>query len=97
MKNKIKKTTIITKYGWIEKTEEYHKIIDVSQDILMSVDDWVNTNKKLGLKKRRTQCNMCGINFKSINKNESVYLAFTSQGNRFICESCKNSYNKKGE
>lgn len=77
--------TEITPKGWNEIEIKTYVVTGVSKRPLMTVKNWLESSKRLGLS--RSKCQRC-LNKLSNKPEEDVFLIFTDKGNRFVCKSC---------
>jgi len=75
-----------TENGWREISTENIVVEKMSHKPFMSVRQWIDGNKKLGLTRGRTACDRCKRKWETLEGN--VWVAFTNKGNRMVCDDC---------
>ena len=83
----------ITENGWKETIVKYIKVASIGR-ALMTVEKWVESNKRLGFKSlKRKSCNMCKTPWEELDG--CVNLVFCTDGNKMLCDECINTLNKE--
>jgi len=77
----------IFKGSWEEVTTKKITVKAEWKEFLpdMSIRNWIDTNKKLRLNKRKT-CNCCHRNWESLTGN--IHFLQTNKGNKIVCDEC---------
>jgi hypothetical protein len=78
--------TIIKSGGWSEITTKNINITSEPTKPFMTVEKWIESNKKIKLYHKRKSCNCCKTKWEKLTGY--VYLIFTDKGNKTVCENC---------
>ncbi len=86
--------TVKTNIGWEEITTKVFNITTIQDNPYMTVGKWVESNKKIGLYRKRKRCSCCKKAWESIDLNENLYSVFTDKGYKIICHNCYSEFRK---
>ena len=78
----------ITKTGWKETKVKHFNINTIPDKPFMKISNWIESNKLLGLHKKRKSCNCCRVPWEKLNPDDDMYLVFTDKGNKTVCADC---------
>ena len=80
----------ITTTGWKEITTREIKIIGNKWDnptfAHQTTKEWIESNKRVGLSKKRLKCNCCGRPWEDLPGRINFFS--TNKGNKAICDEC---------
>jgi len=86
-----------TENGWKEITTVNINITRIAKRKFFEVENWLETNKRLGLKGEefRTRCQRCKRKWEELTGN--VNLVYTDKGNKALCDQCVDEVNPPPE
>ena len=87
--------TIKTNTGWEDITTKVFKIETIGIKPWMTVGKWIESNKRIGLYRKRKKCNCCKKAWESMDPDENLFTVFTDKGHKPICLSCNSEFLSK--
>lgn len=84
--------TIKTATGWKEITTKIFNVETLYPKPYMTVGKWIESNKRIGLYRKRKKCNCCKTPWESIDPNENLFTVFTDKGHKPVCSKCQSLF-----